>query len=150
LLQFISDLSGLYELDESLTHERDSQSHTIDERLASLLQKVESKGCALPDLNVKQLSRLFEVFRTNVCAMLSYKPQFYPGRITFFRASEQIADNSIDPAKDWRDVAADGVEVHVVPGDHYTMLREPAVQVMAEWLKVCLELTGSELETYSL
>jgi thioesterase domain-containing protein len=52
--------------------------------------------------------------------------------------------------KDWRDVTADGVEVHVVPGDHYTMLREPAVQVMAEWLKVCLELTGSELETYSL
>ena len=103
-----------------------------------------------PDLNLKQLIRLFEVFRTNVCALLSYKPQFYAGRITFFRASEQIADISTDPAKDWRNMAAAGVEVHVVPGDHYTMLREPAVQVMAEWLKVCIELTSSELNTISV
>ena len=91
----------------------------------------------------------FEIFRTNVRALLSYKPQFYPGRITFFRASEQIADIA-DPVKDWRNVAAEGVEVHVVPGDHYTMLREPAVQIMAEWLKVCIELTSSELNTISV
>ncbi len=64
------------------------------------------------------------------------------------RASELITD--IDLVKDWRDLAADGVEIHVVPGDHYTMLREPAVQVMAEWLKVCIELSSSEVETYSL
>ena len=96
-------------------------------------------------MNLNQLGRLFEVFRTNVHAMLSYEPQPYPGRITFFRASEQIADNSIDPAKDWRNLAAEGVEVHVVPGDHYTMLREPAVQVMADWLKVCIEVSGSEM-----
>ncbi len=137
LVQFISDISGLYDLEpeQSLT------SRTIEERLASLLQEVVRKGCAPPDLNLKQLGRLFEVFRTNVRAMLSYKPQLYPGRITFFRASEQIAD--VDPARDWRNLAADGVEVHVVPGDHYTMLQEPAVLVMAEWLKVCIELSGS-------
>nr|QEO74679.1 condensation domain-containing protein [uncultured bacterium] len=146
LLQFTSDISGLYELE----HITDLQSRTTAERLAFLLQEVMRKGCAPPDLNLKQLSRLFEIFRTNVRAMLSYKPGLYPGRITFFRASEQIADISSDPATDWRNVAADGVEVHVVPGDHYTMLREPAVQVMAEWLKVCIELTGTEVETYSL
>ena len=147
LVQFSSDISGLYELEESLT---DLQARTIEERLTSLLQEVVRKGCAPPDLNLKQLTRLFEVFRTNVRALLSYKPQSYPGRITFFRASEQIADISADPAKDWRNIAAEGVEVHVVPGDHYTMLREPAVQIMAEWLKVCIELTSSELNTISV
>ena len=141
LVQFISDISGLYDLEL----EPSSTSRTIEERLASLLQEVVRKGCAPPDLNLNQLGRLFEVFRTNVHAMLSYEPQPYPGRITFFRASEQIADNSIDPAKDWRNLAAEGVEVHVVPGDHYTMLREPAVQVMADWLKVCIEVSGSEM-----
>jgi amino acid adenylation domain-containing protein len=147
LVQFITDISGLYELEESLTREPDLQSRTIEERLASVLQEVVRKGYAPPDLNLKQLTVLFEVFRTNMYALLSYKPQFYPGRITFFRASEQIAGISTDPANDWRNVAADGVEVHVVPGDHYTMLREPAVQVMAEWLKVCIELASSELNT---
>jgi amino acid adenylation domain-containing protein len=150
LVQFTSDISGLYDLEESLTQETDLQSRPIEERLASLLQEVVRRESAPPDLNLKQLTRLFEIFRANVCALLSYKPQFYPGRITFFRASEQIADISADPAKDWRNVAADGVEVHVVPGDHYTMLREPAVQVMAEWLKVCIELTSSELNTISV
>ena len=150
LVQFTSDISGLYDLKESLTQEADLPSHTIEERLASILQEVVRKGCAPPDLNLKQLTRLFEVFRTNVRALLSYKPQFYPGRITFFRASEQIADISADPVKDWRNVAAEGVEVHVVPGDHYTMLREPAVQIMAEWLKVCVDLTSSELNTISV
>ena len=150
LVQFTSDISGLYDLEESLTQETDLQSRTIEERLASLLQEVVRKGCAPPDLNLKQLTRLFEVFRTNVGALVSYKPQFYPGRITFFRASEQIADISTDPANAWRNMTGDGVEVHVVPGDHYTMLREPAVQVMAEWLKVCIELTTNELNTISV
>ena len=99
-------------------------------------------GWATPDLNLKQLTRLFDVFRTNVRALLSYKPQSYPGRITFFRASEQVAD--VDPADAWQNLAADGVEVHVVPGDHYTMLREPSVQVMAEGLKVCIELSTTD------
>jgi thioesterase domain-containing protein/acyl carrier protein len=143
LLQFISDISGLYELDQSLTEGIDSPSQTTGERLASLLQEVVRKGWAPPDLNLEQLCRLFEVFRTNIRAMLCYEPHRYPGRITLFRASEQITDNCIDPAMEWRNLAADGVEVHVVPGDHYTMLREPAVQVMAEWLKVCIELAAT-------
>ncbi|HEY0727372.1 MAG TPA: amino acid adenylation domain-containing protein, partial [Pyrinomonadaceae bacterium] len=141
LLQFTSDISGLYDLEP----ETDLQSGTIEERLASLLDEVVRKGCAPPDLNLKQLMRLFEVFRTNVRALLSYKPQFYPGRITLFRASEQIADL----ATDWLTIS-EGVEVHVVPGDHYTLLREPAVQVMAERLKACIEQTSSELNTISV
>ena len=150
LLQFTADISGLYDPEESLMPETDLQARTIEERLASLLEEVVRKGCAPPDLNLKQLTRLFEVFRTNVRALLSYKPQPYPGRITFFRASEQIADISTDPANYWRNMAGDGVEVHVVPGDHYTILREPAVQIMAEWLKVCVDLTSSELNTISV
>ena len=88
-----------------------------------------------------QLSRLFQVFRMNVHAMMRYQPQSYPGRITFFRAGNQISDASYDPIEDWRALATGGVEVHMVPGDHYTMLREPSVVVTAEWLKVCLNNT---------
>ncbi len=88
-----------------------------------------------------QLSRLFQVFRMNVHAMMRYQPQIYPGRITFFRADNPISDTSYDPIEDWRTLATGGVEVHMVPGDHYTMLREPSVLVTAEWLRVCLNTT---------
>ncbi len=97
-------------------------------------------GLGGPVFDSDQLNRFFQVFRTNVHAMMGYQPQRYPGRITFFRANDELADISYDPIEDWRTLATDGVEVHVVPGDHYTMLREPAVLVTAEWLKVCLNI----------
>jgi amino acid adenylation domain-containing protein len=146
LLQFTSDISALYGLEQSLTQEGESEPLGVEEHLGSLLQHVVRTGSVPPDLDLKQLSRLFQVFQMNVYAMLRYEPQRYPGRITFFRASVQLADISQDPAKDWRNLAADGVEVHVVPGDHYTMLSEPSVQVMAEWLKVCLDITGNQMK----
>ncbi len=145
LLQFTSDISGLYGLEQSLTEEN-SQSRGVEEHLRVLLEQVVRAGSVPRDFDLKQLSRRFQVFQMNMCAMLRYERQRYPGRITFFRASEQLADVSQDAAKDWQDLAADGVEIHVVPGNHYTMLREPQVQVVAEWLKVCLDITGNEIK----
>jgi len=85
-----------------------------------------------------QLSRLFQVFRANVHAMMSYEPKRYAGRITFFRASDRRADAPEDPIDEWKSLAADGVEVHLAPGTHHTMLKEPAVLVLADWIKVCV------------
>ncbi|HEV7474838.1 MAG TPA: amino acid adenylation domain-containing protein [Pyrinomonadaceae bacterium] len=146
LLQFTSDISGLYGLEQSLAETTDSEPLGVEEHLGLLLQQVVGAGLLPPDFDLKQLSRRFHVFETNVRAMLGYEPQRYPGRITFFRASEPLSEFSEDTAKDWHDLAADGVEVHVVPGNHYTMLREPLVQVVAEWLKVSLDITGEQLK----
>jgi hypothetical protein len=44
-----------------------------------------------------------------------------------------------------RALAAQGVEVHEVPGDHYSMVREPHVRVLAERIRARLEgaISGS-------
>ncbi len=97
-------------------------------------------GLEGPGFDPDELNRLYQVFRMNVHAMMRYQPQHYPGRIMFFRANSRLVDIPLDPIDDWRALAADGVEVHVTPGDHYTMLKEPSVLVLAEWLKVCLNL----------
>ncbi len=52
-------------------------------------------GLGGPAFDSDQLNRLFQVFRTNVQAMMGYEPQRYPGRITFFRANERLADISL-------------------------------------------------------
>ena len=106
-------------------------------------------GLGGPAFDSDQLNRLFQVFRANVHALMDYQPQRYPGRITFFRANDRLADVSYDPIEDWQNWAGDGVEVHIVPGDHYTMLREPAVLVTAEWLRVCLNITQTLAATSS-
>ncbi|HEX2242874.1 MAG TPA: hypothetical protein VHK27_06405, partial [Gammaproteobacteria bacterium] len=43
----------------------------------------------------------------------------------------------------WDQFSEGPVEVHVVPGDHLTMMTEPHVQVLAERLKACLNPTLS-------
>jgi thioesterase domain-containing protein len=44
-----------------------------------------------------------------------------------------------DPFLGWKGLAAGGIDVHHVPADHFTILREPAVRVLAEKLRECLD-----------
>jgi thioesterase domain-containing protein len=39
----------------------------------------------------------------------------------------------------WGRLAAGGVEIEVVPGNHYTMLRKPHVEAVGECLTTCLD-----------
>jgi thioesterase domain-containing protein len=68
-----------------------------------------------------------------------YKVRTYPGRLTLFRAGEQQSGFNPDPFSGWKGMAAMGVEVHDVPGDHITMLKEPHVRVLTEKLNSCLD-----------
>ncbi|GAC1389438.1 MAG: hypothetical protein NVS4B11_03610 [Ktedonobacteraceae bacterium] len=62
-----------------------------------------------------------------------YTPDHYPGKITFFWASEEHAIRM-----EWRKVAeATEVENYVVPGTHMTCITEHA-HALAEQLSVCL------------
>jgi thioesterase domain-containing protein/acyl carrier protein len=68
-----------------------------------------------------------------------YRPRLYPGRLTLFRARMQPLLSSHDPENGWGRLAAGGLDIRVVPGNHLGMLQEPHVQVLAELLKLCLE-----------
>jgi thioesterase domain-containing protein len=43
---------------------------------------------------------------------------------------------------EWRQLAADGVEVVVVPGGHETVLSEPNVRAVAQALRARLQSAG--------
>lgn len=55
-----------------------------------------------------------------------------------FKASETLTESGSDPAADWIPLALDGIEVREIPGNHYTMMREPHVKVLAGQLSECL------------
>jgi amino acid adenylation domain-containing protein len=71
-------------------------------------------------------------------AMRNYTPKVYPGQLTLFRARMQPLFSSHRPDKGWDRLAAGGLEIRVVPGNHLGMLQEPHVRVLAEQLKACL------------
>ncbi|HEX8352122.1 MAG TPA: amino acid adenylation domain-containing protein, partial [Pyrinomonadaceae bacterium] len=114
-----------------------------DERLTYALEEAKKAGVIHPDMSAEQARRLYELFKINVGAMNSYSPQPYPGRVTLFAAQERPDGSPHDPTLGWSGLAA-GVEVHVVPGDHYSVVREPHVRFLAERLTACLQTTAAE------
>jgi amino acid adenylation domain-containing protein len=139
LHQFTWYIGRLFGMEEWLMREDLDESGGIDGLLRSLLAEGVRIGAVPPDLGMEQVKQLFQVFRTNVRAMLNYEPKPYPGSITLLRASQQLTDHSPPAANGWQGLAAGGVEVHPVSGDHFTMMKEPHVQIMAGWLKRCLD-----------
>ncbi len=88
-------------------------------------------------LSFKQLTpSLFgplSIREANILAQEAYIPQRYPGRIIFF----QTRDNQGVPDL-WKNLIAGSIEIHHIPGDHHTMLRDPDLQILIEKFKTIL------------
>jgi aspartate racemase len=67
-----------------------------------------------------------------------FVPLTYRGRVTLFRIHKQPFTRIRDYELGWRMRALGGVEVHLVPGDHETIMREPHVRELAAQLEECL------------
>jgi thioesterase domain-containing protein len=70
----------------------------------------------------------------------------YPGRVDLFRPSDAPFAVPTAPDRGWRRCAAE-VEVHPIPGQHHSMVKEPHVEVLARALDACLQRdpTGATL-----
>ncbi len=91
-------------------------------------------GMPLPArLRIFLYNNLYE--RIYPTAARQYKPQAYPGRVILFQGSK--AHRVRQPS--WKKLAAGGIEIYEVPGDHLMILEEPGIQIVAEHLKACLE-----------
>lgn len=114
-----------------------------DEQLAFVLEQAKSAGLVPAELDVSQARRFVKLLRSDLRATQNYGLHLYPGRITFFKASETLAGSSLDLTLGWSEWASGGVEVHVVPGNHANLIYEPHVEVLAEKLTACLNQAQS-------
>lgn len=107
------------------------------------LEKLRRVNLIPPDAGQQMIRRILEVQKASHQALINYVPQVYPGKITFLRASEVLAEDSggvfaqsfRQPALGWGELTTEPIEIHKVPGDHITMLAEPHVRVLADKLK---------------
>jgi thioesterase domain-containing protein len=77
-------------------------------------------------------STVRNVEEINYLAIKKYVPKFYPGKVTFFSAAEEVCPE--ESLTGWKRLAQGGVEVVEVPGDHQTMIKEPFVRELARAL----------------
>lgn len=73
----------------------------------------------------------------NAVAARNYRPKPYPGKLTLFRASKQTNSN-IPSDNGWSPIFQGGIEIHHIPGDHWQVLSEPGIDVLAKTIRGCL------------
>jgi thioesterase domain-containing protein/acyl carrier protein len=71
-------------------------------------------------------------------AALNYRPRWYPGKVTLFRAAQRPRSGTQDVFLGWERFVGGGMEVYEIPGDHVTLLKEPGIRVLAKELQRCL------------
>jgi thioesterase domain-containing protein len=117
----------------------DLRGHTFDEKLSRLGRLAVETGVLPAGSDPRHIERLFRVFKSNIQALVEYEPRKYPGRITFFRARQRFDDSPSDTLEGWDALASEGVELHVTPGTHYSMIEMPHAESLAVRLRACIE-----------
>lgn len=108
------------------------------ERLTYVLEQVRAADFVDAETELPYLRRVLEVFEGNINALMSYEPEPYAGRITLFKTGEPPGESPRAPRVEYNTLAVGGIDVYAVPGEHFTVLREPHVRLLARELQDCL------------
>ena len=126
--------------------EQAEQQPLVFQQAQGTLQQRSRGETKRPNFKTSEFKRLLQVFQANVQADSRYRPQRYPGQVTLFKTATRHQDSTWG----WGDIAANGVELHQIPGHHMNVLRPPQVQVLAEKLSACLAQPDEVINPYPL
>jgi len=127
--QLARDLGGLF--GGKLKYDAAALPADPHQAVVVVLNQAQRQGFLPSHPDAAQLERLARLYLANLEALHGYLPGPYRGKLTLFRAAGtrgSLADNG------WRGVCGHALKVYPVPGDHYTLLRQPYVRVLAATL----------------
>jgi amino acid adenylation domain-containing protein len=121
----------------------DLQQLGINEKLINAIEQAKKQKIIFPTSRTEEFQNVLQVCKSNYRAMQCYVPQPYKGRVTLFQAQEGLVFLRQNLMSAWEELASEGLEIYQVSGNHYTMLKDPHVQVLAKQLQACLERVQS-------
>jgi thioesterase domain-containing protein len=133
---FLSDLvrSSGAEIDETSLS-------TLDWTLPAA--EVLARAAAL--LELPQLPERHQIYRNAVEAMRQYRAGPHAGPVLLMHAGESDTGTT-----EWRSRVGGGLTVRSIPGDHYAVIRPPAVQLVADYVANYLaNYRGQEVAPWS-
>ena len=108
-----------------------------EEQIEFIIDKAEKLKLFPKEATREQNRRFIDVIIGTLKATYSYKRRPYPGKVTVFRAQEKHP-HGIDPQLVWVEMYAildvADMEVVMVPGNHFTFIKESNNKVLAERL----------------
>lgn len=123
---------------------------TFDEKISYFYEQLVNVGFLTPETGIELVHNMVKVFKAQ--GRISYNPptEVAPLRIALFRTEKTKQDNQDkkpfkdDPTWGWGQFTAGPVDIYDVPGDHFNMMIEPQVKVLADRLRECLDDVHSE------
>ena len=117
------------------------QALDTDDRLNLLLDRLQKNG---QKLTRTELQQIFSVYRSNMIADTAYVPQPSHIPITLLRAQDMgdldflpdAAATQHDPTWGWHQRSTQPIDLHLIPGNHFTIVKEPHVQILARLLNI--------------
>ena len=114
----------------------DSSPPEVDKMQLSTEEENQRKEAFLEQLpDWSQEPNIFPLIEVLYAAKLNYEPRVYAGKVTYF----QVKETASSKLTSWSKLTEVGLDSYEVDGDHWTMLEEPHIQLLAEKLKTCLE-----------
>jgi len=148
LIEFLADLSGTQAnapVDAAWMPLLPEELRRLapDERLGYALRQAKQQRLVPPDLGPDHLHHLLQVFQANARAEFVYRPQRYPDQAILFKSAARSSRPEPgkvdgDPTLGWGQLVGD-LKMQTIPGNHYSILSEPNVEVLAEQLRIHLE-----------
>jgi thioesterase domain-containing protein/acyl carrier protein len=130
LARFAVDMSRLVGMDPRPLAKQFSQAAAQDQ-WKMVQETLTSYGVLSPKTAHAEMTALLDVFTRNFRAMNNYSIPTSDQSVVYFRASETPERFS----RLWTKWSGGGIQFHLVPGDHFTMLRRPNVHIIAETLQ---------------
>jgi thioesterase domain-containing protein/acyl carrier protein len=109
------------------------------DQVTYILDLLLARGVLPETIPLTQVRRALRLHLTSIAAMRAYVARPVSCPILLLRASEELSVTPRDPALGWAGLTTSDLDVLSVPGTHFTMLREPHVQIVAERLRLRLE-----------
>ncbi|WP_027170194.1 hybrid non-ribosomal peptide synthetase/type I polyketide synthase [Mesorhizobium sp. WSM3224] len=90
----------------------------------------------VPKMSDRQLDHILTIAEANRIALRHYTPRPNDSRAILFAAKKglRVSSNLHDSDLGWKQFARGRLEIHEVPGNHYTMVAPPHVNVLAKIL----------------
>lgn len=141
--KYIISLARMFErsFEQALDFPSNLDSLSVDEQINLLLLSLKKVDFVFSETKLK---RLFRVYKANLQAMTQYVPQkIYPNKITLLRASELHPEDDFlpdeamtqkDPNWGWSQLSSQPLDCQIVTGNHFTMMVEPNIQILAQKL----------------
>ncbi len=120
---------------------------TMGRKSLALLRRAEDQVTIRDVVAFPQSGERWETFvAAHYRALLAYVPRPYPGRVTVFKATTHPLLRLHDADRMWRMLSPD-VDVHMVPGTHFSIVKDPHVRALGAGVRAAIARAGAAISS---